>query len=82
MMTITSSTRTIVLIVDIENGLLANDEDAESDPLEVVLVIDEKYHSSYDFTKFGDYLTSQIIMITEILLASTLMDSGKIRDIM
>ena len=40
------------LIVDIENGLLANDEDAESDPLEVVLVIDEKYHSSYDFTNW------------------------------
>ena len=39
-----------LLTVNVENGLLSNDTDAENDPLQVVLVIDEQYHSCLLYT--------------------------------
>ena len=79
MMTITSSTRTVHLSSTLKMDF-ANDEDAEVILLRLFLS-SMKNITPATTSRIGDYLTSQIIMITEIS-ASTLMDSGKIRDIM
>ena len=40
------------LIVTADIGLVSNDSDAENDPITVVLVGDEEYHSDYNFTNW------------------------------
>ena len=81
MMTVTSSTRTVHL-----SSILKMDFSLTTKMRRVILLrlflSSMKNITLATTSRIGDYLTSQIIMITEILPASTLMDSGKIRDIM